>query len=49
MGNETIFKKILELKRKQTSEDVRSQIQKLQKMTDEKIESVSSILKGNKK
>jgi hypothetical protein len=48
MGNEAIFKKIIELKMKQATEDVKSQIQKLQKLTDEKIDFVANTLKGNK-
>jgi hypothetical protein len=45
MSNESIFKKILELKMKQTTEDVKAQIQKLQKLSDEKIESVKEKFK----
>ena len=45
MGNDTIFKKILELKMKQTTEDVKGQIQKLQKLSDEAVETVKEKLK----
>lgn len=45
MGNEDIFKKIIELKMKQATEDVKSQIQKLQKLTDEKLELAKDKLK----
>jgi hypothetical protein len=45
MKNETIFKKILELKMKQTTEDVKGQIQKLQKLSDETIDSVKEKFK----
>jgi hypothetical protein len=45
MTKESIFKKILELKMKQTTEDVKAQIQKLQKLSDEAVESVKEKLK----
>jgi hypothetical protein len=45
MKNETIFKKILELKMKQATEDVKGQIQKLQKLSDETVESVKEKFK----
>jgi hypothetical protein len=45
MNKENIFKKILELKMKQATEDVKEQIQKLQKLSDEAVESVKEKLK----
>jgi hypothetical protein len=45
MGNDAIFKKILELKMKQATEDVKGQIQKLQKLSDEAVETVKEKLK----
>lgn len=45
MTREGIFTKILELKMKQATEDVKAQIQKLQKLSDEAVESVKEKLK----